>query len=201
MPREIFFTDELVRASPSERMGECIIYTTPFGLVKENKGGMLFLAHQNAWVPLENTHGQLLLVHGNSSAGLLPKTVYDSKWDYTKDKFKTYWWIFLLLLAVASTLSALNVPRFWMSGIFIASTSAILYREHEEAGVRRAVISLLLGLIAFVAIAFLVELTYSILHGLQVMMGLCDWMECSSPHTLLRSGSPYIEGGKGRYGL
>jgi len=201
MPRKISFTDELVRASPFEHDGDNIIYKTPFGLVKESRNGMLALRSQDTWIPLENRHGQLLVVHGKVSSGLMSITVYDSSWDYIQDKFKAYWWILPLLLVAAGALSTLNIPRFWMSGIFIVTTSAIFYREHEETGVRRAVISLLLGVISFIAISFLMEFMYSILHGLQVAMGLCDWTECDSLHIISKSDDPYLQGGRGRYGL
>ncbi|HCP79800.1 MAG: hypothetical protein CML16_10335 [Pusillimonas sp.] len=188
MPRNVFFTYELVHASPSERKGEYVIYRTPFGLVKENNRGTLTLQRQNEWIPLENTCGQLLLVCGRDRIGLASKVVYESNWDYIQDRLKAYWWIFLLLIASAGIVSALEVSRFWISGAFVVATSAVLYREHKETGIRRAVICLLLGLVTFLAIALLIEFLYAILHGLQVIMGLCDWVECGSRHFLLRTG-------------
>lgn len=187
MPKEILLTYDLVRASPSERKGDHVIYHTPFGHVKEQNNGNLALWRHDQWVSLENTHGQLLLRHGRDSIGLPPKTVYASTWDYIQTRAKAYWWLPLLLIAASGIASTLNISQFWMSGIFISTTTFVCYWERGKTGIRQAAICLIFGLATFVILAFVIGLSYIVLQSLQIIMGLCDWFEeCSSPQLWLQ---------------
>jgi len=192
MPKEILLTYDLVRASPSERKGDHVIYHTPFGVVKEQNNGKLALWRQDKWISLENAHGQLLLRHGRDSIGLPPKTVYESTWDYIQARAKAYWWLLLLLIAASGIASTLNISQFWMSGIFISATAFVCYWERGKTGIRHAAICLIFGLATFLTVAFIIEITYAILQTLQVTMGLCDfWAEdCSSPRLWLQLSNP-----------
>jgi len=204
MPRKLFFTYELVQASPSERHDKYTIYRTPFGVVRERDSGSLEIHHQNEWIPLKKAHDQLLLVFGTNNVGLIPKIVYDSHWDHIKSSLKTYWWLLVLLVFVFVTITSLDASPLWMTGIFIVATSFIIYQEREKAGIRQATTCLFWGIITFVALIFFIEIMYALLHALQSLMGLCDGTNCGPPNIWLNPNSEYdpgITGGRGRYGF
>ena len=201
MAREIFFTEELVRSSPSERVGNYIVYRTPFGIVREHTAGCLELNHQDEWVELERYAGQLLLRKDGMSVGLPAKTVYRDTQDYLLSKLREYWWVFPLLLGIAGITSIFNVSRIWMSGVFVLTLASILYREHKESGLRRFAFCLGWASMGFLGLAVSADLIYSILHGLQFIMGLCDGTDCGPIYFWLFESGADPSAGRGRYGI
>ncbi|MDV2116467.1 hypothetical protein [Alcaligenes faecalis] len=213
MPKQIYFTKKLVYSSPSDQRGDEKLYRTQFGLVREDAHRNLYIWREKKWVRLwEERGGQLLLVQGQLNEAGLPReayglaasTVYEGTADYLLDKLKTYWWTLLPLAFAVGVVTTLHASPLWISAIFIAIISFIIYQERHKSGIKKALICLLLGLATFAALSFLIEIIYVLLQALQVIMGLCDGINCEAPHFWLKSDPHYdpdLAGGRGRYGL